>query len=107
MCMYGMDMGHTFRADSSSAPANTIAFRPCLSHPPAGTNGTTPCGVGNAMRPGPGVAPRRRNPGLYGTTPLALGAGNREWAWVGCEVWGWAWIWDIRSGRTPLPRPRT
>ena len=55
--------------------------------PPAGTNGTTPCGVGNAMWPGPGVAPRRRNPGLYDTTPLALGAGNREWTRIGDINW--------------------
>ena len=57
MCVYVVDMGHTFRADSSSAPANTISFRPCFPHPPAGTNGTTPCGVGTAMWPGPGVTP--------------------------------------------------
>ena len=50
-------MGHTFRADSSSALVNLISFRPCFRHPPAGTNGTTLCGVGNAMWPGPGVAP--------------------------------------------------
>ena len=48
--------------------------------PPVGTNGTTPCGVGNGICPEPGVAPPRRNPGLYATTPLALRRGNRKWA---------------------------
>jgi hypothetical protein len=48
-----------------------------------------------APPPIPGVTPPRRNPGLYATTPLALGAGNREWtwmewAWMGVDGRGWA-----------------
>ena len=71
-----MDIGHTFRADSSSAPTNTIPFRPCLSHPPMGMNGTTPCGVGNAMRPAPGVAPGAAQPRALCHNALGVGGGE-------------------------------
>ena len=55
MCgVYGVDIGNTFLAASSSAPVNPIPFRPLISNPPAGLTGTTPCGVGNPMWPGPG-----------------------------------------------------
>ena len=36
LCVHCVDIGNPFMADSSSAPANTIPFRPCLSHPPGG-----------------------------------------------------------------------
>ncbi len=91
----------SFREDRSSPPANPIPFRPLISHPPTGTNGTTPCGVGNALRPEPGVARKPAQPravwhnvvdvgeaisdqvrepsfaGLYGTTSLTLGREER------------------------------
>ena len=41
----------------------------------AGTNGTTPCGVGNAMGPGPGVAPGSAQPRAVWHN--ALGVGGR------------------------------
>ena len=69
-CVYFVDHGHTFRADSSSAPVNLIPFRPLISHPPTCTNGTTPCGVGNALRPEPGVARRPAQPRALGQNPL-------------------------------------
>ena len=87
MCVYAVDIGHTFRADSPSAPANLIPFRPCLSHPPAGTNGTTPCGVGNAMGPGPGVAPGSAQPRAVCHNAFGVGAGNREWTRIGDINW--------------------
>ena len=76
MCMYGMDMGHTFRADSSSAPVKPIPFRPCLPHPSAGTNGTTPCGVGNALWPEPGVAPGTAQPRALWHNAFGVGEGK-------------------------------
>ncbi len=98
--MYDRDMGNTFRADSSSAPVNLIPFRPLISNPLEGMTGTTPCGVGNTMRPEPGVAPPRRNPGLYATTPLALRRGNRKWTRMGADGRGWTRM--DADGRGPI-----
>ena len=79
-CGYLVDIGHSFRADSSSAPVKPIPFRPCLPHPSAGTNGTTPCGVGNALRPEPGVAPGTAQPRAVWHNVVDVGGGEMMWA---------------------------
>ena len=71
-----VDSGHSLRVDSSSAPVNPIPFRPCFPHPPAGTNGTTPCGVGNALRPEPGVAPGTAQPRALWHNVVDVGEGK-------------------------------
>ena len=77
MCgVYGVDIGNTFLAASSSAPVNPIPFRPFISHPLAGTNGTTPCGVGNALRPAPGVAPGSAQPRAVWHNVVDVGGGE-------------------------------
>ena len=71
-----VDIGHSLRVDSSSAPANPIPFRPLISHPPTGTNGTTPCGVGNPMWPGPGVVRRPAQPRALWHNVVDVGEGK-------------------------------
>ena len=66
----------SFREDSSSPPANPIPFRPLISHPPTATNGTTPCGVGNALRPEPGVVRRPAQPRAVWHNALGVGGGE-------------------------------
>ena len=52
----------------------------------AGTNGTTPFGVGNALCPGPGVARRPAQPRAVWHN--AFGVGNGVWAFTGFPfVW--------------------
>ena len=52
------------------------------------------------FRYAPGVAPRRRNPGLCGRTPLVFGEGTV--AWEGCgETWRDSSSCDIPDGATP------
>ncbi len=93
-CVYFVDHGHTFRADSSSAPVNLIPFRPLISHPPTGTNGTTPCGVGNALRPEPGVAPGTAQPRAVWHNVVDVGEGVRRW-----------WMDDGRGWYLASPNP--
>ena len=66
----------SFQEDSSSAPANPIPFRPLISHPPTGTDGTTPCGVGNPMWPGPGVVRRPAQPRALWHNVVDVGEGE-------------------------------
>ena len=77
-CVYP---GKSFREDPSSPPANPIPFRPCFPHPPAGTNGTTPCGVGNALRPEPGVVRRPAQPRAVWHNVVDVGEGKSVGAW--------------------------
>ena len=108
-CVYFVDIGHSFRVDSSSALVNLISFRPCFPHPPAGTNGTTPCGVGNPMWPGPGVVRRPAQPRAVWHNVVDVGEGEprmgvdgRGWAWMGVDGRGWAWM-----GVDQFPHPET
>ena len=71
-----VDSGHSLRVDSSSAPANPIPFRPLISNPLAGTNGTTPCGVGNPVWPGPGVVRRPAQPRAVWHNVVDVGEGG-------------------------------
>ena len=57
MCVYYMEMEKIFRVDSSSAPANTISFRPCFPHPPGGHERHNHFVVGRIVAPIPGVTP--------------------------------------------------
>ena len=76
-CMwYWVYICKSFREDSSSPPANPIPFRPLISHPPTGTNGTTPCGVGNALRPEPGVARKPAQPRAVWHNVVDVGGGE-------------------------------
>ena len=49
---------------------------PLFVAPPTGTNGTTPCGVGNAMGPGPGVAPGSAQPRAVCHNAFGVGGGE-------------------------------
>ena len=49
---------------------------PLFVAPPTGTNGTTPCGVGNAMGPGPGVAPGSAQPRAVWHNAFGVGGGE-------------------------------
>ena len=96
-CVYFVDIGHSFRVDSSSALVNLISFRPCFPHPPAGTNGTTPCGVGNPMWPGPGVVRRPAQPRAVWHNVVDVGGGEPR---MGVDGRGWAWMGV--DGRGPI-----
>ena len=71
-----VDRGDYLGVDSSSAPANPIPFRPLISNPLAGTNGTTPCGVGNTIWPGPGVVRRSAQPRAVWHNVVDVGGGE-------------------------------
>ena len=94
-CVYP---GKSFREDPSSPPGNPIPFRPLISHPPTGTDGTTPCGVGNAQRPEPGVVRRPAQPRAVWHNVVDVGGGEMMRAMTH-YVHGNA----AGRGRSPLP----
>ena len=71
-CIFANPSGRTLHPP----PTNPIPFRPLISHPPTGTNGTTPCGVGNPMWPGPGVAPGTAQPRAVWHNVVDVGGGE-------------------------------
>ena len=74
--VYWVYICKSFREDCSSPPGNPIPFRRLISHPLAGTNGTTPCGVGNPMWPGPGVVRRPAQPRAVWHNVVDVGEGE-------------------------------
>ena len=56
------DSGHSLWDRNFIRSKEADPIPPLFTATPVGTNGTTPCGVGNALRPEPGVAPGTAQP---------------------------------------------
>ena len=98
MCVYCVESGHTFRGDSSSAPANTIPFRPCFPDPPGGHERHNPLRGRERDVAWTRGSASAAQPRAVWHNALGVGGGDREWTWMGGRGWAWMGV----DGRGPI-----
>ena len=79
MCVYYMEREKILRVDSSSAPANTISFRPCFPHPQRARTAQPLCGWWDRRPHTRGNAADGATPGCGAQHPWRRG-GELPWS---------------------------